>query len=219
MPHPGAGRDAKVDPCPRSVQDVSPVRAGTFHLEDSMEGGSGTTDMDLKGQMDDSNFEANVKMEDMEASIIKADGKDYVKANEAFWVGTGAAEDPSAVQDIWVAAPEDMGVSQSFSLGQLWSEFATGLPTEGDDLSTSTAELTELDGEEVYHYLSEALGADIWITADGSNQLRKVEFMADAEAEGMNLVMEFTDWNDVEPVEAPEDATPIEELMGGGTGR
>lgn len=195
---------------PNTTQIAQDAEAVAFTVVGSTP--QGDIDADVRGQLDDSNYEARVQMDDMEVTIIMAEGVHYVRGNTEFWAQAGA---PATLADTWISVPEEMGLGDSFSLATLWGDFGGAMPTDTGDLQTSSAELTELDGEEVYHYVIESEDAQIWIAADGTDELRRIELGGDTAPGDEPMVITTSDWDDVDPVEAPEESTPIEEVMGG----
>lgn len=206
---PADGVPALADIWPGVIDNAESAESMTANIV----GNDGQMDIDatLTGQLDDSNFQVDATVDEGKVSIIGDDGTYYIKGDEGFWTLSGAP-DPATVADQWIEAPEDMGVDDTFALSSLWEEFFAEVPTDASDLQTSSAELGEVDGVEAYHYTIEGQDAEIWVSADGEDNLLKVLI-----GEGMTEPMEMTitDWNAAEPVEPPADAVPIEELMNG----
>ncbi|WP_192796571.1 hypothetical protein [Serinicoccus kebangsaanensis] len=174
--------------------------------------GSDGIDATLTGQLDDSNFQVDASVQGAEVSIIGVEDVYYINGDEAFWTAAGGESLAGTMSDRWIETPPGMDVGESLSLSTLWEEFFAEVPTDVSDLQTSSAELTELDGVEAYHYVVEDGQADIWVSADGADHLLRV-VIAD-ESGDEDLAMSITDWDDAPPVEAPDDAVPIEDIMG-----
>ena len=175
--------------------------------------GEMTIDATLTGQLDDSNFQVEATIDGGEVSIIAVEETYYLNGDESFWTMAGGEAQASTLAGQWIEAPPEMGIGDSFSLSTLWEEFFGEVPTDASDLQTSTAEMGEVDGMEAYHYVVENDEAEIWVSADGEDNLLRVVIAEGAEA-GDDLEMNIRDWNDAPQVEAPQDAVPIEELMG-----
>ncbi|MGO0575751.1 hypothetical protein [Ornithinimicrobium panacihumi] len=171
----------------------------------------------LRGQLDDSNYEANVVMAQGEVSIVKADGSHFVQGDETFWAEAGGPGTES-LAGTWVQIPEDMGFADAFSMASLWEDFISEIPRSTSDLQTYSAVLTDLDGEPAYHYSISTEDAEIWVAAEGEPYLLKVELGDSASNGAEQLRIEAKDWDAVEAIEAPEDATPIEEVLPGAGG-
>lgn len=185
----------------RSAESVTATISGTVDGEEM--------DATLQGQMDDSNFQVKMKMEGASVELIGDGGDVYLNGDEEFWqVAAGMGEEGSRFADTWIIAPPDMGVEESLSFSALWAEFLDGIPTEAEDLQTSTAELSELDGEEVYHYVVQGEDVEIWLSDEGE-YIRKVSVVD----QGDPLELTATDWDETEEVDPPSDAVSIEELM------
>lgn len=170
-----------------------------------------TMEASLTGQMDDSNFQVEISMDGDSATVVADDGAYFVNGEAGFWEMVGAP-DPSVLADQWVEAPEEAGLASEFSLSQLWSDFLREIPTETSWAQGVVGELSEFDGVEAYHYLVEQEGVEIWITADGEDNLIRATIDEGTEEP---FEIKVSDWDDVEPVEAPTDARSFEELMAG----
>lgn|GEM_PF-4901219 len=170
-----------------------------------------TIDATLSGQLDNSNFSVDATIDGAQVQIIAVDEVYYLNGDEAFWTMAGASAEAETLAGQWIETPPEMNIGDSFSLSSLWEEFFSEIPTDASDLQTSAEELGEVDGVEAYHYTIEDEEAEIWISADGEDNLLRVLI-----SEGMEepLEMVLTDWNSAEEVEAPADAVPAEELMG-----
>lgn len=173
-----------------------------------------TIDATLSGQLDNSNFSVDATIDGAQVQIIAADEVYYLNGDEAFWTMAGASAEAETVAGQWIETPPEMNIGDSFSLSSLWEEFFAEIPTDASDLQTSAAELGEVDGVEAYHYTIEDEEAEIWISADGEDNLLRV-LISEGMAEPLEMVL--TDWNSAEEVEAPADAVPAEELMGSGS--
>lgn len=165
----------------------------------------------LTGQMDDSNFQVDIRLDDANAVVMADEGEYFINGDEGFWEMSGAP-DPSALAGEWVEAPAEAGIGEQFSLSALWEDFFQAVPTDAGSLRTSSAELADLDGVEAYHYVVQGENAEIWVSADGEDNLLRVLIDEDSE-EPMEITT--SDWNDVDPIDPPTDAVPIEELVGG----
>lgn len=172
--------------------------------------------MHLRGQLDDSNYEATVEMDGAQVEVIMAEGSHYVRGDEGFWSQAGLPN-PADVEGMWVQIPEEMGFADSFSISTLWEDFFASVPTDPADLQTSSAELTELDGQPAYHYEIETEDAEVWVAAEGDPYLMKAILDDGTDAEE-SMTIEISDYNDVDEVSAPEESTPIEEVIAGFSG-
>lgn len=172
--------------------------------------------MHLRGQLDDSNYEATVEMDGAQVEVIMAEGSHYVRGDEGFWSQAGLPN-PADLEGMWVQIPEEMGFADSFSISTLWEDFFASVPTDPADLQTSSAELTELDGQPAYHYEIETEDAEVWVAAEGDPYLMKAILDDGTDAEE-SMTIEISDYNDVDEVSAPEESTPIEEVIAGFSG-
>lgn len=165
-------------------------------------------DMTLQGRADDSNYSLEMQMDGAHVEV-RSDGKTlYMKGDQKFWEVTGAPK-ADALADRWVIAPPGMDDSMSFST--LWDEMVGSLPEGSGDLQTSSAVKDELDGVPAYRYSIKSEDAEVWVSADGEDNLLKATI---ADPEG-DIEITFSDWNDVKKIKMPKDAVPAEELMAG----
>ncbi|ANS79185.1 hypothetical protein SGUI_1789 [Serinicoccus hydrothermalis] len=179
--------------------------------------GEMTIDATLTGQLDDSNFQVDATIDDGTVSIIAVDETYYLNGDEAFWTMAGGEAQAGTLAGQYIEVPPEMGIGETFSLSSLWEEFFAEVPTDASDMQTSTAEMGDVDGTEAYHYVIEDENAEVWVSADGEDNLLRVLIPGES-GEDDDLEMNITDWNDAPQVEAPEDAVPIEEVMGGSEG-
>lgn len=169
-------------------------------------------DMDLRvrGALDDSEFGVTGAIDGSEVEIVYIDGSTYMYADQGFWDEAGVPEDFD-VADQWLIVPDEVQLTDSFSVGALWDDFVMSMPTDSVSLETSEATLTDLDGTSAYHYTLANEDAQIWIAEESSQLLRMEASQGDEE-----MTIDFAAWDDeVEAIEEPEDATPMEELVGG----
>ena len=159
---------------------------------------------EVAGQFDDSNYQVNATMDDLEISIIFADDQHYLRGNEAYWEVSGAPE-PERLDGEWVEAPSSLDL-RGFSLSSLWEGAFGVAPAADADLETSAVEVTELNGRAAYHYTLAATGAEVWVSVVDS-KLLKVS-MPDAGEEPTEL--EVFAWEDA-PEIFPPDAITIDD--------
>jgi hypothetical protein len=167
----------------------------------------------LSGQLDDSNFEIRANLPGQQVEMVMADGRMYLRGDQGFLESTGMPA-PEAAAGTWIVLPEGMDIGDDFSLQGLWRDaFSDFQMPESTEVKES--ELTEVDGVEAYRYLVTDDGADVEVWVDAAElMLLKVE----GSDGGEGVSMTFKDWNAVGPIATPEGATPIEELMGSGSG-
>lgn len=209
--------DAAADGDVPALADIWPTALENAREAESvtatLTGASDGEDMDvtMQGQLDDSNYQIDMTMGDASASIIGDEDTYYINGDANFWNETapGAEDETETFADRWIIAPPELGVAESLSFSDLWSTFLADVPTDAEQLQTSSAELTELDGQEAYHYVVEDDGTEIWVSADGEDNILRVS----TEDEGEEMEMRATDWNDTDRVDPPSDAVTIEELM------
>ena len=164
--------------------------------------------MELEGKSDDSEYHVVMTMGGMTMAMTKADGTFYMRSDEGFWLDSGLTEDQAALMaDRWIVVPEEEA-PQGLGIAFLFDEFSMMEPSEGD-MAGAAGEMDEVEGREAYHYTL-ADGTEIWISADERTELLR---MSVDDGEPMEIVIH--DW-DAEPVEAPEDAVTVEELLLGG---
>jgi len=178
----------------------------------SMDQGGQEVTFYLSGQLDDSNYEIRANLPGQQVEMVMADGRMYLRGDQGFLESTGMPS-PEAAADTWIVLPEGMDIGEDFSLQQLWQDAFSDfeMPQDSD---VQESELTELDGIEAYRYLVTEDGADVEVWVDAAElTLLQVEGSDDTQA----VSMSFREWNAVGPIAAPEDATPIEELMGSGS--
>ena len=159
---------------------------------------------EVAGQFDDSNYQVNATMDDLEISIIFADDQHYLRGNEAYWEVSGAPE-PERLDGEWVEAPSSLDL-RGFSLSSLWEGALGVAPAADADLETSAVEVTELNGRAAYHYTLAATGAEVWVSVVDSKLLKAS--MPDAGEEPTELEV-FT-WEDA-PEIFPPDAITIDD--------
>lgn len=212
----GSAADGEVpalaDIWPTALENARETESVTATLTGASDGEE--MDVTMQGQLDDSNFQIDMTVDDASASIIADEGTFYINGDENFWdeSAPGSEDEAQTFADRWIIAPPEMGVAESMSFSDLWSTFLADVPTDAEQLQTSSAELTELDGQEAYHYVVEDDGTEIWVSADGEDNILKVS----TEDEGEEMELTATDWNDTDLVDPPSDAVTLEELMAEG---
>lgn len=160
---------------------------------------------EVAGQLDDSNYQVNATIDDLEIAVIHAEETYFLKGNEAYWETSGAP-DPEVLAGEWVEAPESLDVGGVFSLSTLWGNAFAALPKANADLATSAAEITEVSGTAAYHYTLAADATELWISVVG-NELLKANV-----TEGVTQPVEVVvgSWDDA-PVIQPPDALKLED--------
>lgn len=167
---------------------------------------------DLRGRLDDSNYQVDLQLDDAAASIIGDDGDYFINGDAGYWE-LAAGPDTAPLADQWVVLPEDgQGIAEQFGMSAMWSGFLGTLPTDEVQMQTSSEQLTELDGVPAYHYSVATEDAEIWISADGQERLLRL-LVDEGTPDQMEVVA--TDWDSTEPVDPPEDARTVEEIVGG----
>lgn len=187
---------------------------GAESVHATLEGESDGQDasMNLQGQLDDSNYHVLVSMGQGTVEIIGADGETYLNGSEEFWTESAGVPEPGNFVDRWVIIPAEMGLDEQFGMSGMWDLFLSDMPQTAVGMGEVTGELVDLEGRETYHYVLEGEDVEIWIDAESEQFVQVIAL----EGTPDETVMKATDWDEAEPVEAPEDATPLEEIQAGG---
>lgn len=167
---------------------------------------------DLRGRLDDSNYQVDLRLDSAAATIIGDDGDYFINGDAGYWE-LAAGPDSAPLADQWVVLPEDgQGITEQFGMSAMWSGFLGTLPTDEVQMQTSSEQLTELDGVRAYHYRVVTEDAEIWISADGQERLLRL--LVD-EGTPDRMEVRATDWDSTEPVDRPDGARTVEEIVGG----
>ncbi|GAA2038627.1 hypothetical protein GCM10009720_18820 [Yaniella flava] len=202
-------------------QSMDEANSLTFTMEDPDNLlGEGLSSMEYSGQSNETNFRIAVAMEGANIEVLVIDESTaYAKyefedeeAGSLFGMGEDAAGQ-------WIETPESdlMGVDE---VTAQFDEMSNGVFSLIDNLSEEELEAveveeTELDGQQVYKYDVPATGQVETEVAPGadtasfyfsqeSNELLQL----DASTEDATAVFTFSDYDSVEPIEAP----PEEEI-------
>lgn len=190
------------------------ANADSLTADLSMDQGGEQISFFLSGQLDDSNYEIRANMPGQQVEIVRVEDRIYLKGDEGFLQSTGMPN-PTAAADQWVVLPEGMDMGDDFSLQQLWQDaFSDFELSEDDNIEVTESELTDLDGVETYRYLVAEDGADVEVWVDAAERtLLKIDGSDDTES----VLLSFSEWNSVGPIDAPEGAVPFEDVMGSGS--
>ncbi|MFV0460537.1 MAG: hypothetical protein ACK5MT_17415 [Actinomycetales bacterium] len=154
--------------------------------------------LELAGSRDGTNQSATVTLDGGTAQILTVDGKDYVKADRAFWESQGVGQVADMVGSKYLTS--DQRFSGDYTLGALLDEMFASEFTAADSLNT-TVEAVDLNGSPAYK-LTQTEGTDsteLWVSADGQANLLRIQGIYD----GGPLQLSFSDWNAVAPFTAP----------------
>ena len=203
-----AGVPALKDIWPAAIENIQGAKAVDASVSGADEQMS--VEATIKGQLDDSNYQLDATIDGADVSAM-VDGEDhFVKGSEEYWSQAGAP-DPAKLADTWIQVPPEMGMTDALSVSKFWKDFFADAAIEPEALVASAAEKTDLDGVPAYHYTSHD-GAEIWFTADGEDNLLKLVFEDPQMTEPLKLDIRAID--DVPKVDPPQDATPMDEVMG-----
>lgn len=195
---------------PTAVENARGADSATGRMSGPFDSSGGGT-IEVSGQLDDSNFSVAMDTAEGTAEVLAVDGDYYINGDEDFWASSGATGDEAApLFDTWVQAPPELGVEQEFSFSELWQQMLQDIPTEASYLQTESATQDTFEGEEALRYDLAAEDTQIWLSADAQHLLG----VSTVQPEGA-LEIVFSEWNEVEPKEAPADARPLEELVPG----
>ncbi|MDO5498686.1 MAG: hypothetical protein Q4F67_03285 [Propionibacteriaceae bacterium] len=185
-----------------AMEEMRTAQSVRIHLVGPMEGKQST--VDIAGNREGTNQRTELKLDNDggHAEIITVDGKDYIKADRAFWT----SQDPAAGAQTDLLEGKYIGTgeasfSRDMNVGTLLDEAAAGDLSLQDKLNTKVEEDT-VDGTPAYK-LSSRVGGDgtvVWTTADDKNQILKV---TDTDENGEHRELTFSDWNAVETFETP----------------
>ncbi len=200
-----------------SIQEASSVS-----VDGSVAMGGQEMTVAIAGQIDDSSYAGNVTMGEVALEVIGDTEYTYMKPNTAFYEENGGTELQELVGDKWLQMPAEQG---GFTMSSMWSAFMDDIPTAEDFGDTEyTSEKVELNGEEVHKYTGqdEENGNPVSVYLSQDNKLVRVETgvasgdeasaspSASASGEGSedvdSGVIDFSQWDAVEPVEMPAEA-------------
>lgn len=204
--------DAAADGEVPALEDILPTAMENAQDAEAVVARVTTPESDtlIHGRVDDSNYRIDTTDGPSTFSVIGDEGTHYFIGNVGYWRYTvsGSEEYAEDYADKWVIAPPTMGFDESMSLTRLWESSLEDFPTGPGQLQTSSAELSDLDGQEAYYYVLED-GSEFWVTTDTE------PYPLGRTLDGQDLRYEA--WNDdVEVVEPPDDAITVEELVSGG---
>lgn len=172
----------------------------------------------ISGQIDDSSYGGHIAMDGSEIDVVGNKEFTYMKPNAAFYEELGGAQLQDMVGDQWLEMPAEQG---GFTMSSLWDSFTGEIPS-ADDFGESeyTAEVVDLNDEEVYKYTSTSEDSDepvsVYISQD--HQLMRVEAQGGTSDEASASpsaspddtstgtgTMDFSQWDAVDPVDMPAD--------------
>lgn len=176
-----------------------------------VDGGSQMAMRLASGQLDDSNYRLVVEPSGQRSEVIVADGGQYAKQTNATWELAGLRSERD-LSDQWVSIGTGNGALMTMS--EAFGAMLADQPQPGDtvNLQTSSAELTELDGEAVYHYVvAGAQDVELWVSADGEYRLLGFD-RGVGTPDGFSA--RTSEWDAVERIPVPEGAITPEEARG-----
>lgn len=178
-------------------------------LDDDAEG-----TLHITGATDGSNSEMEFSAgDDYSFTLRSVDGSDYVRGEDFAEllissldddVVEAAGEDTirGIVEDRWVDLTAEGGAVPS--VAELIEDMRDDI--DSDDIAEITGELEERDGHEVYVYTDEDGEDEIVVAAEGAPYLLELRL-------GDDYQFTFSEWNEAETPEAPEDALTDDELI------
>lgn len=182
--------------------------ATTAHVSGEMIEGNDKGSIDLAGAVDGSNQKLIIKLAEGSMELLTVDKKTYLKADTAFWEGTGGAEVAKLIGDKYVTGDATKAVAgENQSLTGLLDEMFKDGDLSLLDKLTTTVEKSQLGGQDVYVLKGKAdAKSTITVSADGQATLLQIA----AEGKG---TLNFTEWNSVKPFTAPA-ADQIADITG-----
>lgn len=202
-------------------QTMEEANSITFTMDDPDDLlGEGLSGMEYSGQSDATNFRVAAAMEGANIEVLKIDEStayaryEFDDEDMSSQFGMGEGEEGQ-----WIETPESdlLGVEE---VTAQFDEMSVGVFSLIDNLSEEEldaveVEETELDGQQVYKYNVPATGeveTEVVPGADTASFYFSQEtnelVQLDASTEGSTAVFTFSDYDSVEPVEAP----PEEEI-------
>lgn len=187
------------------VEDAVAAMKGlnSVRFKGSVPGDSGQTELDLAVDSD-GNCSGTVGAEGGTAQIIVADGQQFLKGDEAYWIAsldeTRGPTMSNLVGDRWVQLPESAQSFDSFcNLDSFLGEF------EVEDAPETKGDLDEIDGLSVISLTEEEDGGTTttWIATDDPHYVVRIENDGDEAGQ-----IDFSDFD--EPVDA--EAPPADEI-------
>lgn len=176
-----------------------------------VDGGSQMAMRLASGQLDDSNYRLVMEPFGQRSEVVVADGGQYVKQSNANWEVAGLRSERD-LSDQWISIGTGNGALMTMS--EAFGAMLADQPQPGDtvNLQTSSAQLTELDGEPAYHYvIAGAQDVELWVSADGEYRLLGFD-------NGVGTPDGFSartsEWDAVELIPVPEGAITPEEARG-----
>jgi hypothetical protein len=221
----GSGVPALEDVWPEVSSSIE--NATSVAIDGSVSQGGQDVTVAISGQIDDSSYSGNVKMDEADVEVVGNAEYTYMKPNAAFYQQLGGASLQDMVGDKWLEMPAEQG---GFTMSSFWESFSKEIPSaEEFGNSEYTSEAVELNGEEVYKYTGTDAdtGEPVSVYVSQDNKLARVE-VADATSEGAESTdgasaspspsaspstsgepstgaVNFSQWDAVEPVEMPAD--------------
>lgn len=200
-----------LDIWPDAVEHADDATAIDFVIADELL----DTDLEIRGQIDDSNFQISGTAGGSDVNLIWVDGEGYLFADADYWEQSGIP-DGSTVADSWVTMPPEMNMTNALSVSSMWESMRSGIFAIDPDVSpeafaTRQAVLDDLDGVPAYHYALAEEDIEIWVDIEDHSVMR---FDLSAPGGEVSSVL-IRAWNeDVEVLTAPDDATTFEEAYG-----
>lgn len=182
-----------------SVSDATSVR-----VSGDVRQGGGTVDVELAGALDDSSYTGRLIEEEGTVDVVAADDTTYIRPDEAFVSAQGGTTFKDVDPDLWISLPS--GRDGAFSMSTFYEGLVSALPeADAFDGQEPQAQTLRLDGERVFKYSDVDTGdgqVSLYINQD--DELVRLEVDADdQEKDGPAGSIDFREWNEVPPVEAP----------------
>ncbi|WP_261624379.1 hypothetical protein [Nesterenkonia marinintestina] len=169
-------------------------------------------ELSVAGTLDGSASESHIRIgEDLDLTVITVGGRTYLKGEDFAHITALSSShenaefvDQSVIDEVlagrWIdlGSAEEMASLSPQSLLEQWRD------TLFEDVEDITGEAEQQDGEEVWVYTSADGGTTYVVSADDEPHLVGVD-------DG-DTSLTLTDWDETEPVEAPEDSLTMDEV-------
>lgn len=182
-----------------SVDEATSVRvSGDVHQ------GEGTIDVELAGALDDSSYAGRLVEEEGTVEVIATDDTTFIRPDDEFVSAKGGETFKDVDPGLWISLPS--GREGAFSMSTFYGGFVSALPeADAFDGQEPQAQTLRLDGERVFKYSDVDAGdgqVSLYINQD--DELVRLEVDGGSgEKDGPAGTIDFRDWNEVPPAEAP----------------
>jgi len=160
--------------------------------------------VDIAGDRAGKNMQAIVNDGTGDVEILTVGGQTYLKADTAYWTKNGSAAVAKLAAGKYIKVPAGSAAGMGgLTVGTLLDQiFAQDISTAGK--LNATVKKTQIDGVAAYLMTTKLDGTKIYVAADGTAHLLRVEGTKSAQTR-----LDFSEWNAVTPPSPP----PADQLV------